>query len=500
MTNLRETESERIRVLIVDDEESIRETLKIILSRAGYEVAIAPDGQTALALAQEGDFDVAVVDRILANSMNGVEVIREIKKINPLCETVLMSAYPSFESAAQTMELETFAYLTKPILQDEICRVVEEAERKSRGKRENERIESVLREVFDASPNPIIVYDPKLIITFVNPAFTKLLGYDREQVLGRSLMLVPDADEPRVIEEFQSLINGSDVKEREQEMLRNDGSFLSASRIVSKCSCRRRPERDILVIIRDVSEEKKMQAQIVQSEKLAMLGELAAKLAHEINNPLQIICGQIQLLQRGGGCSEIKQQLDCVEEAARRIEKLTSALMYVAKPKPLCTRCLSPEKPLEKAAEFMLSMGQTKYLTILRDYTCSGEFVDGDANQLEQVFMNLIANATHAVEGAPEKIITLRTCADHERRTVDISVSDTGCGIDALIAEKIFDPFFTTKESGKGNGLGLSIVRQIVKRHGGSINVVSEPGSGSTFTVSLPMKPACEPVVEEKSV
>lgn len=498
MTNNKATESERTNILIVDDEESIRETLKIILSRAGYEVAIAPDGQSALSLIQEADFDVAVVDRILANSMNGVEVIKEIKKVNPLCETVLMSAYPSFESAAQTMENETFAYLTKPILQDEICRVVDEAARKSRGKRENERIESVLKEVFDASPNPIIVYDPGFTITFVNPAFTKLLGYSREQVLGQSLMLVPEADAGLVIDEFQSLINGSEAKEREQVMVQRDGSLLMTSRIISLCSCRGTRARDILVIIRDISGEKKMQAQIVQSEKLAMLGELAAKLAHEINNPLQIICGQVELLQRGDRCKGIAQELASVQEAARRIEKLTTSLMFVAKPKPLQTSCFAPEKPLGKAADFLFSMGQTKYLSIFRNFTCCGELIEGDENQLEQVFMNLIANATHAMEGVSEQIITLRTSVDQERGQVHISVSDTGCGVDTAIKNRIFEPFFTTKEIGKGNGLGLAVVKQIVDRHGGSIAFENGSVSGSTFTVSLPIKQTHAAVVEEK--
>jgi DNA-binding NtrC family response regulator len=98
-----ETEQKRFRILIVDDEESIRESLEIILGSLGYEVSIAQDGHTALSLTREIDFDVAVVDRILSNSMDGVEVIREIKKLNPLCETVLMSGQPSFSSAAQTM-------------------------------------------------------------------------------------------------------------------------------------------------------------------------------------------------------------------------------------------------------------------------------------------------------------------------------------------------------------------------------------------------------------
>jgi len=231
-----------------------------------------------------------------------------------------------------------------------------------------------------------------------------------------------------------------------------------------------------------------------------MLGELSAKLAHEINNPLQIIFGHTEIMMQDGRCDEIKQELGYVQEAARRIEKLTHSLMFVAKPKPVHITCFAPEKILDKAADFLFSMGQTKYLSVLREYTGGENLVEGDENQLEQVFMNLIANAAHAMESVPEKIITLKTSHDYELGQVHISVIDTGCGIDTPIQNKIFDPFFTTKESGKGNGLGLSIVKQIVERQGGAISFVSEAGSGSTFTVSLPLNQTHAVVVGEKSV
>ena len=487
------------RILIVDDEDSIRDTLEIILSEAGFDVATAPDGQTAISLVHAADFDVAVVDRILPNSINGEQIIREIKKLNPRCETVLMSAYPSFESAAQIMEHQTFAYLTKPIQQDEICKVVAEAAMKSRTKHENERVKAILQGVFNASPNPIIVYDSQLRIQFVNPAFTNLFGYSSEQVLGNSIMLVPEAEEPVVVAELQGLLCGKDVTEREQVMLRRDGSAVHTSRIVSLCADMQRDGAHILVIVRDITGEIKMQAQVMQAEKLSLLGELASKLAHEIKNPLQIISGYTELLQRGAWGVEISDRLAHISEAVRRIEKLTSSLLFVAKPKPLCITSFAPEQPLDKAVDFLMSMGQKKYLSVKRYYTCAGELIEGDENQLEQVFMNLIVNASHAVEGRHEQVITLSTQADHVRGVASISVSDTGCGIDSRIQDKIFEPFFTTKALDKGNGLGLSVVKQIVERHGGTIAVASEPGSGSTFTVSLPLKKSHAAVAEEKS-
>ncbi len=476
------------RVLIVDDEDSIRDSLEIILREAGYEVVTSPDAQTAVSMIEQLQFDVAVVDRILPGSLDGIQIIEQIKKHNPLCETVLMSGYPSFESAAKLMEHEPFAYLTKPIFQDEICRVVDEAARKCRLRRENERTESILQGVFNASLNPIIVYDHGFRIRFVNPAFTCLLGYAREQVLGSSMLFVPENESEILLNDFRALLDGREIHERGQLMIRSDGAQLQTARIISLC---RDPHTDcahILVIIRDLTEEKKMQAQVMQAEKLAMLGELSAKLAHEINNPLQIISGQTELMLRKELDDDIAEQLVLIEHAARKIERLTGSLMFVARPKPLRLSCFAPEKPLDKAAEFLLAMGQTKYLTIVRDYSCVGGLIEGDENQLEQVCMNLILNAAHAVAEAPEKSITLRTRADFGSGLVHISVADTGCGIEAHIRDRIFEPFFTTKPAGSGNGLGLSVVKQIVARNAGSVSVVSEPGAGSTFTVTFPLK------------
>jgi signal transduction histidine kinase len=177
-----------------------------------------------------------------------------------------------------------------------------------------------------------------------------------------------------------------------------------------------------------------------------------------------------------------------IEHAAHKIERLTSSLMFVARPKPQRITCFAPEKTLDKAAEFLLAMGQTKHLSIVRDYSSGGALVECDENQIEQVCMNLIVNAAHAVDAAPDKCITLRTRSDYGRGLVTISVSDTGCGIDGSIRDRIFEPFFTTKPAGRGNGLGLAVVKQIVERNAGFVSVQSTPGAGSTFTVAFPLK------------
>ncbi len=482
------------RILVVDDEESIRDTFNVFLTDAGYNVVIVPDGPSALKSAGQQDFDVAVVDRILPDNKSGIEVIGDIKRLLPFCETILMSAYPSFETAAMLMKHETVAYLTKPVQQEEICRVVSFAVTKSRLKKEHARYASILQAFFDSSPNPIIVYDSLLNVQFVNPAFVELFEYSRDDVLGQPMLFAPEQEMPAIQEEFQRLLQGETLSEREQKMLCRSGKILDTSRIISLCSYLQGGGGAILVIIRDITEEKKMQAQLLQSEKLALLGQLAAKLAHEIKNPVQVITGYGELLQQEPLSADAKCKISLMSDAALLISGLTRDLMEVARPKPLRISTFCIEQPLEKAADFLLGIGETKYVKVCKEYACETKLIQGDFNQLEQVFMNLIINAAQAIKNTEKKIIRLTTACDPEKELIHLSVEDTGCGIAREDMDRIFDPFFTTKEKGSGNGLGLPVVKQIVERHGGGIRVESRPGQGTTFIVTLPLAPAGQAV------
>ena len=127
------------RILVVDDEESIRFSFQKFLSNAGHEITVAENIIDARAILSDNEFDVAVIDRILKDGQNGLDLVKHIREVNPFCEPILISAYPNFRSAAETLQYETFAYLTKPVKQEEICRVVEEAACKNKKKKEIEK-------------------------------------------------------------------------------------------------------------------------------------------------------------------------------------------------------------------------------------------------------------------------------------------------------------------------------------------------------------------------
>lgn len=474
------------RVLIVDDEESIRYVFRKILTGKGYDVTVAQDAQSACAIIAACEFDVALVDRILPGGVDGIEVIRRIREFYPFCQSILMSAYPTFQSAAQTLEHEVFAYLTKPIQTKEICSVIESAAEKGVRKKELDRRDAVLRSMFTATPNPIVLYDCRHRIIFVNSAFTRCLGYEPADVLGKDLYFVPEADTEAIRSDFTNLKSGATVEEREQKMVCSSGAVRDTTRIVSLC-CTENPENAvILVIIRDITEAKKLERQLLQFEKFAELGELSAKLAHEINNPLQIISGYIEVLLERRLDAEVRKYLEHIQDAARAIKKLNCDFVDVARPRPVKISEFLPEESLEQTITLLKNVGQIKHISIQRDYQNDSARITGDRNQLQQVFLNLIFNAAHSMADAFKKEISFKTAYDRTMNFVRISISDTGCGIAPENVDKIFDPFFTTKTENGGTGLGLSVVKTIIERHGGTIEVVSTEGEGTTFTIDLP--------------
>jgi two-component system NtrC family sensor kinase len=261
---------------------------------------------------------------------------------------------------------------------------------------------------------------------------------------------------------------------------------------------------------------KEVSSQLLQSEKLASIGQLAAGVAHEINNPIGFINSNLgtlksyidsllQLIDDYGPIEaaappELRQQIEAAKqradldylrqdavglivesiEGAERVRQIVSDLRDFSHPGE--SKWVAADLHAGLESTLNVAWNEIKYKAeVVRDY---GELppVECLPSQLNQVFLNLLVNAAQAI---PERgQITLRT--RHEGDWVSIAISDTGCGIAAEDREKVFDPFFTTKPVGKGTGLGLSMAYGIVAKHGGRIEVASEPGKGSTFTIRLP--------------
>jgi two-component system NtrC family sensor kinase len=232
---------------------------------------------------------------------------------------------------------------------------------------------------------------------------------------------------------------------------------------------------------------------LVQSQKLASIGELSAGIGHEINNPLAIISQETEWMQHlvkrigegdSKGVAELQDSLKEVLHQVGRCREITQNLLDFARRKEPVYQEVNVNKLIEDLSKLVEKEAVLHQIEIRREFQQDLPLVQTDAPSLRQVVLNLLTNATHAVQKDGQiRIATKRS----QNGSVDIIVADTGCGIPEAHLTKIFDPFFTTKPEGKGTGLGLSICHGIVDKLGGHISVSSEVGKGSTFVVTLPV-------------
>lgn len=231
------------------------------------------------------------------------------------------------------------------------------------------------------------------------------------------------------------------------------------------------------------------QAQLVQSEKLAGIGEFVAGVAHELNNPLTSVIGFAELMQNTELAPGQKRQLDFIVKSAKRCQKIVQSLLSFARQHKPERKLVKVQDLVEAALEILAYQLRTSNIKVLTHFDPAVPKVLGDAHQLQQVLLNIINNARQAIEQCrrPGQIEITTTAAGEK---VSVQIKDDGPGIAKENVKRVFDPFFTTKQVGKGTGLGLSICYGIVQEHRGSIGVASTLGEGAAFTIELPAAPS----------
>lgn len=247
-------------------------------------------------------------------------------------------------------------------------------------------------------------------------------------------------------------------------------------------------------IIREAETKLELERSLRQSEKLATIGQLASGLAHEIGTPLNIIGGRAEMAKRRPADKEGTQKnLDIIIQQTERITRIIQQLLGFARKKRPEQKVLKINTLLEGTLDFLEPQIQNQKVSVLRDLRDNLPSVVGDPDQLQQVFLNLILNAIQSMpNGGNLRLFTSSKSIHQEgfengqRQYVEVSVEDTGVGMEQKVVENIFNPFFTTKETEKGTGLGLTVSQGIVQDHEGWIDVESEVGKGSVFRVYLP--------------
>lgn len=239
-------------------------------------------------------------------------------------------------------------------------------------------------------------------------------------------------------------------------------------------------------IAKDITARSRMEKQLQRADKLASLGQISAGIAHEINNPLGVILGYSQLIMRSQDKqTQEYQDVQTIERQARNCKRIVEDLLKFARATESKKASIDLNHCLREVVALLGHQFELDKIRVETHFDAEIVPIEGDADKMKQVFMNLLMNAGQAISG--EGLITVTTQAASSDRQVRISIADDGCGIPQEMTERIFDPFFTTKPVGEGTGLGLSVSYGIIQDHGGSIEVASREGKGSTFTIVLPV-------------
>jgi len=404
------------------------------------------------------------------------------------------------------------------------------------------------RRMVECFPDSIVVLDTEGRYTYASPRITEQLGYLPEELVGRSLGERSDPDDRReLLRVFDDVVHGrSSFATLEYRTRHKDGSWRRFRATAGPLTGQEGRISGVIASARDITQLHQLEQQLLQSEKLAAMGQMIAGVAHELNNPLTAILGVADLIRLRSSDPQLSRHADLAHQQARRAAEIVQNLLAFARPPALKKAPVSLNDLVRRTLQ--LHEYALRVNNIAVDFVPAPELppVVADASQMVQVFLNLVINAEQALregQGAgydasasggrqpgatgsrPEtsgvgrgtlrvrlerrpdpqeerdsspngRAMEKRSPQRAQRKEAEriqanaqvlVSFADDGPGIPPDILPKIFDPFFTTKRPGRGTGLGLSICLAIVKEHGGTIDAQSTPGQGATFTVSLPL-------------
>ncbi len=491
------------RILIVEDDPSSAFILQKILARGQYEMAgLAGSGVQARRMVEETKPDLLLMDINIAGDLDGVEVATEILRDHDL-PLIYLTAYSDEATLARARRTAPFAYLLKPYREKEVLITIEMALYKARLDRAGKAAELRLAATLGALQDYVLTTDSAGRLTYLNPAAERVLGRSAAHCLGRPLGDLVD------LRERETRTRLPDIAERVlQPGFHTEPAHplflmtnLGDGRLVQvQTNALAEPDGATMgrvIILRDVTQLDHLEENVRRAQKLDAVGRLAGGISHDFNNLLAIINSYADLLLlKAKPGDPLEKYYRNIRQAGQRGTDLVARLMTFSRRSASLPQNVNPAEVVGEV-EKMIRPVIRENIEFVVDAPIGLPQLHTDPGQIEQILVNLCLNARDAITDAGRITISLATrkydsleAARHSLHGpgtyILLSVADTGSGIPPEIREKIFEPFFTTKEVGKGTGLGLAMVYSLVKQNHGRIDLQSEPGKGSVFTIFLP--------------
>ncbi|MBU7046712.1 MAG: response regulator, partial [Theionarchaea archaeon] len=481
-----------VKIVIVEDESIVAKDIKKRLQNLGYTVsAVVSSGEEALEVA-EGNPDLYLMDIVLRGEIDGITAAEHLRTQFGI-PVIYVTAYADEKTLGRAKMTEPYGYILKPFEDRELHTAIEMAlykhEMEKKLRESQQWLSTTLKSIGDA----VIATDTEGVITFMNPVAEALTGWNQKEAVGTFLSevfhVISEETRKRCENPFEKIMKTGKATDLANNtiLVAKDGTEL----FIADSGAPIRDENHILgtvLIFRDTTEKRRIEQEMLKTQKLESLSILAGGIAHDFNNILTAILSNANLARMYAEDERVTEKLNKIEKASLQAKDLMQQLFTFSKGGAPVKKPVSLRDLIKDSASFALRGSNVRCHLYLPDDMWS---VDVDAGQISQVMNNIIMNADQAMpEGGIIQVRAENVVIEEDAPPlkkgfyVKVTVTDQGIGILDTHLQRIFDPYFTTKQ--KGSGLGLSTAYAIINNHDGYITVESELGMGSTFCIYLP--------------
>ncbi|MBW2107295.1 MAG: response regulator [Deltaproteobacteria bacterium] len=501
------------KILVIDDEESIRTLLKVSLSHKGYEVILAEDGESGIKAFRASRPPIVITD-IKMPGMDGIEVLKHIKQVDPDTRIIVITGHGEMEAAIEALQLEASDFINKPVTDEALSVALKRAEEvlwmKQKLRKYTTSLEAMVEEatqelraahdfqknLIESSIDGIIAADERKRVVVFNDGAARLLGYRADEAIGK--MTIEQFFPSKVARKIIALMEG-DAQTGTERLVNYEGVVRSRDaeeipvRISGATLFENGYANGMVCFLQDLREIKRLQRELIESERVSAMGQAVAGMAHYIKNILNGLQGGVYMVNTAMKKNKpdlMTKGWAMVENNIGKISDLVmNMLIYSKEREPDYVPC-QPNDIAEEVYDLMREKAIQSRVRLVKDFDPSISECFLDPTGPHRCLLNLVANAIDACIFDPQEdkqwVVTIRT--RREPDFVRFDVIDNGIGMTEEVRKKVFERFFSTK-GGRGTGLGLLVTRKIIDEQGGRISFESQPGQGTTFTMRFPARP-----------
>ena len=488
-------------ILLIDDSPLFSQNLKDILEEKGYHTVIASDGKSALEICHKHEFDLALIDLMLPDS-NGMILVEELSGFQPEMEFIIITGYGTLEIAVEAVRHKKIvSFEVKPIDMNRFLALVHQIQERRRAAEALRTSEQRFQIFAESATDAIISFDEAGKIIYLNPEFENIFGYKIPEISGKPISLLMNiSGHQGQSNPIDSILNPARILER--NMVEIQGRHKSGKIVpleISFGTFSTKEGKFYTAIVRDITERKKMDKQLIHTERMAGIGVMAAGMAHEINQPLNNISltmDNLVMSMKDGKADQtyIEGKTNKIFDHITRIRKIIDHVRAFSRDHDVYILSRFDINESIRNAKSMVSE-QFKHNGIEFTLNLDGSLPNpvGNTFKFEQVIVNLAINAKDAIDEKEHhlksgfnKSVGIRSYRnDHQ---ICVEVKDNGIGIEPDEIDKVMLPFYSTKKEGMGTGLGLSISFGIIRDINGTIEIQSERFTGTTIKIMIPVE------------